>query len=207
MTGTTAETVMWLLRHPEPEESASGLCYGSLDLALSAAGIRQAHVMARALDAEPFAAVYTSPRQRCRQAAEILAAGHGCAVDVVDALRELDFGAFEGRTYDEIAQRYPELYRQWMERPTETRFPGGETFTGMRSRVLAASQELQARHCGESMAVVTHGGVIRILLADALGMEPAKIFRIGQRYGAINRVRYFGELPLVDLVNGSTDES
>jgi broad specificity phosphatase PhoE len=113
----------------------------------------------------------------------------------------LDFGEFEGRTYDEIAATYPDVYRQWMDHPTETQFPGGEHFCEMRARVTVATRDLRTRHAGQSIALVTHGGVIRIILSDALGMEAANIFRIGQRYGAINVIRCFGETPMVELVN------
>jgi alpha-ribazole phosphatase len=195
------ETVLCLLRHPEPEASARGRCYGALDVALSPDGIRQAHAVANALANETFAAIYTSPRQRCSQAAEILAVGRHCTMETVPALRELDFGEFEGRSYDEIAAIYPDVYQQWMERPTETQFPGGETFREMYARVIATTQELRSRHAGESIALVTHGGVIRIILADSLGVDAANIFRIGQRHGAINVIRYFDETPMVDLVN------
>jgi|ERR1051326_1640425 alpha-ribazole phosphatase len=195
------QTVLWLLRHPEPETTARGRCYGSLDIALSPDGVRHAHAIAAALAAEPLAAIYTSPRQRCEQAAQILASTHRCGVEIIDALRELDFGEFEGRTYDEIAASYPDLYRQWMEHPTDTRFPGGESFHEMYARVTAATVDLRSRHSGESIAIVTHGGVIRILLAEALGIEASNIFRIAQRYGALNRIRYFGEFPVVELVN------
>src|SRR5215472_11912326 len=95
----TDETRLWLLRHPQPEAAAAGRCYGSLNVKLSPEGIRQAHSVAESLAIEPLAAIYTSPRQRCIEAASILAAGRPCAVEVMDALRELDFGEFEGRSY------------------------------------------------------------------------------------------------------------
>jgi alpha-ribazole phosphatase len=196
------ETVLWLLRHPEPDASTRGRCYGSLDVALSPEGVRQAHSIADALAQKSFAAIYSSPRQRCTQAAQILSVGRSCALEAVGALRELDFGELEGRTYDEIAAMYPDVYQQWMERPTETQFPGGESFSEMRARVIDATRDLRSRHAGQSIALVTHGGVIRIILADALGMKAANIFRIGQRYGAINAVRYIGENPIVELING-----
>src|SRR5579863_7741192 len=142
------ETVLWLLRHPEPEAFASGRCYGSLDVALSPDGIRQAHSVADALVKRPLAAIYTSPRQRCTQAAQILAAGRTCPVETMVALRELDFGKFEGRTYDEIAAMFPDLYQRWMEGPTEMQFPGGESFLDMRTRVISATRELRSRHTG-----------------------------------------------------------
>jgi len=196
-------TSVWLIRHPEPEAPAKGRCYGSLDWELSAAGLRQAHSIATRLAGEPMAAIYSSPRRRCRQAAGLLAAGRNCATETLEALRELDFGELEGRTYEEIEARHPTLYREWMERPTEVRFPGGESFGDMRARVLAEARRLRARHAGEAIALVTHGGVNRILLAEALGIAPANIFRLAQNYGAINLVRYFEEAPVVEMVNGS----
>ena len=202
-----SETGLWLLRHPEPEESARGRCYGSLDVALSPEGIRQAQAVAEALADQPFAAIYTSPRQRCWKAAGILAAGRNCRVETIDDLSELDFGVWEGRTYDEIAATYPELYQQWMEHPTETPFPGGESFGKMHARVSSAMRELLSRHAGASIAVMTHGGPVRIVLAKALGLDVKNIFRIGQRYGAINRVRYFGESAIVELMNGAPSTS
>jgi alpha-ribazole phosphatase/probable phosphoglycerate mutase len=194
-------TVLWLIRHPEPEASAEGRCYGSLDWNLSETGMRQARAIADALTAEPLAAIYTSPRRRCVQAAEIVARGHSCPLEPCDAFRELDFGEFEGRRYDEIAAHYPEVYRQWMEKPTEVQFPRGEDFATMRRRVLDATAGLRARHAGQTVAVVTHGGVNRIILAEALELDAGQIFRIGQRHGALNLIRYFGQTPLVDLVN------
>lgn len=193
-------TSFWLIRHPEPESEAEGRCYGSLDWQLSAAGIQQAHAIAARLASERLAAIYSSPRRRCLEAAEILAVGRG-PVRILDALRELDFGQFEGRRYDEIAELYPALYRQWMDHPTEVQFPGGESFQAMRARVIEAASGLRARHAGESLALVTHGGVNRILLAEALRIDPADIFRIAQRYGAINLIRYFDDEPVVELVN------
>ena len=199
------ETLLWLIRHPEPEAAAGGRCYGSQDWQLSEAGIRQAHALARQMAAEPLSAIYTSPRRRCRQAAGILAESRDCPAECVEALRELDFGAFEGRRYEEIAELYPALYQEWMDRPTEVQFPGGESFRDMRARVLAAAADLRARHTGNAIALVTHGGVNRIILAEALGLPPAHIFRIAQRYAAMNLVRYFEDTTLVELVNGMAE--
>jgi alpha-ribazole phosphatase len=195
------ETNVWLLRHPEPEAAARGQCYGSLDLGLSDDGIQQAHSLAEALAAKPITAIYTSPMRRCTQAASILALGRVCPVETVDDLREMHFGEFEGRTYDEIASAYPELYRQWMEGPAEMQFPGGECLRDTCVRVLDAARRLRERHAGESIAIVAHGGVNRIILADALGMDMTRIFRIGQSYGALNLIRYVGDVPVVELVN------
>jgi alpha-ribazole phosphatase len=195
------ETRLWLLRHPEPEVFAQGRCYGSLDVGLSPQGVRQADDVARALALEPFAAIYSSPSRRCAEAATKIAAGRTCPLEIMDELRELNFGELEGRTYEEIAALYPEIYRQWMECPTDVRFPGGECFVDMVKRVSAAETSLRLKHAGESIALMTHAGAIRIILGNALGMDLANIFRIGQEYGAVNPVRYFGSTPVVGVMN------
>src|SRR5207247_1287191 len=127
---------------------------------------------------------------------------HDLPVDTMEALTELHFGDLEGLTYEEIQTRYPEIFLSWMERPTETQFPNGETFQEMRRRVLGALDLLLARHPKKSIAIVAHKGVIRLLVAQALSIPDAQIFRIAQRDAAINRIDYFDYGAIVELVNG-----
>jgi alpha-ribazole phosphatase len=194
-----------LVRHPEPDEAVRGICYGSLDVALSQRGIEQAQSIARRLSSQRLDAIYTSPRQRCVETARYLAAGRSCEVEPVDALRELNFGDFEGRSYNELAECYPGLYGEWMEHPTEVHFPGGENFRTMADRVIDGARELLARHPGRHILFVSHGGAIRIILADVLRMRPENIFRIGQSYGAVNRIRYCSDAAIVELMNSSLE--
>jgi broad specificity phosphatase PhoE len=120
--------------------------------------------------------------------ARMLAEGRTCPLVVLDAIREIDFGRFEGRTFDDLAREYPDIYRRWMEAPTEVQFPSGESYADLRTRVLGAVRELRARHPGQSVAVVTHGGVIRTLLAEIQGLDPRRMFELEVPYGAIRRV-------------------
>jgi alpha-ribazole phosphatase len=193
---------IWLLRHGEPVADARGRCYGSLDVELSDEGVREAARAIPVLRECGLTAIYSSPRRRCLDAARILAAEQNVPLETLEALREIDFGDFEGRTYESIAAEFPEIYRQWMECPTKVRFPGGESFDDMWIRVTSAVKTLRARHAVESIAIVTHGGVIRIILAEVLGMPRENIFRIAQRYGAINLIRYCDNVPLVERING-----
>jgi alpha-ribazole phosphatase len=183
-----------LVRHCEPEEDARGRCYGSLDVGLSEAGLRNAHELTTRLDG--FDAVWTSPRLRARQTAAALAA----PTHVDDDLRELDFGAFEGRTFDEIAASEPEIYRAWMETPTQVRFPGGESYADLKRRAVRSLERIWAEH--DAAVVVTHGGVIRAGLAAWLGMPDEAIFRIDVRYGGVTVVERVADTPIVRMVNG-----
>ncbi|MCI0720394.1 MAG: alpha-ribazole phosphatase [Acidobacteria bacterium] len=204
MTETTQLTLsrMWLIRHGEPETDAQGRCYGRLDWGLSDRGQFQAQMAAQALSGEALAAVYSSPRRRARQSAEFLGKAKGLAVQILEGLCEIDFGDFEGLTYEEIEKQYPEQYQRWMTRPTEIHFPGGESFAQMQTRVIATSTKLCQRHQGQSIAIVSHGGVNRIILAEALGMPATHIFRIAQRYAGLNLVTHYEGVPTVELVNG-----
>jgi alpha-ribazole phosphatase len=180
------ETFFTLVRHTKP--AVQGICYGSLDVPLSEEGLEHARTIAAELAGEPFAAIYTSPLRRCAETARMLAEGRECPLETLDAVRELNFGRFEGHTYDDLARDYPELYRRWMESPTEVEFPGGESFAVMRRRVLTGVRELSVRHAGQTIALVTHGGVIRTLLVEAQGMDCRRMFEIDLPYGAIRRV-------------------
>jgi alpha-ribazole phosphatase len=191
---------MWLIRHGETAAEARGRCYGSLDVPLSPQGAVSIQSVSERLPR--FAALYSSPRLRCQQTASIVAQRHNIPVLNIQELAELDFGDFEGKTYDEISTSHPELYALWMERPTEVTFPNGESFAQMQTRVLAAARNLIAQQQGQVFGIVSHGGVNRILLADALGIRCENVFRIAQRYGAVNCIRFLGSYPSVELVNG-----
>jgi alpha-ribazole phosphatase len=191
---------IWLVRHGEPA-GVRGRCYGKLDVGLSAAGREQMERVARCLQAEPLDAIYSSPRIRAMESARIVARFHTCGCQVDAGLCEIDFGDFEGLMYDEIAARYPTLYRQWMEAPTEVQFPNGESFAAMRLRVIHAFDAILSRRNEHSVAVVTHGGVIRILLASMLEIPDRNIFRIAQDCGAMTLVTWAEGVPIVQSMN------
>src|SRR5262249_28752891 len=104
-------------------------------------------------------------------------------------------------SYDEIQTRFPEMFQLWMEQPTAVRFPNGEDFPGMRRRVVNAVDMVVTRHSAKSIAVVTHAGVVRLLIAEALSIPDSRIFRLAQRYGALNRIDYSDHGAIVQLIN------
>jgi broad specificity phosphatase PhoE len=186
-----------LIRHAEPVEDARGLCYGTLDFGLSPAGLEQA----QRLSVPACDAVYASPRRRAQETARPLAAALGLDVLVDDDLREIDFGDFEGRRYEEIEQAEPALYRAWMESPTTVRFPNGESYADVRARALAAFGRIRAAHA--CAVVVTHGGVIRAGLAAWLEMPDEAIFRLAQDYCGVSVVDFHEDVPLVRVLNAA----
>lgn len=186
-----------LVRHAEPDERMRGICYGRLDVGLSERGRLQAARLPARLAAWSFEAVYASPRRRAVETAAPL----GQEVRVVEDLREIDFGALEGMPYERAAEEHPDVYRTWMERPTEVAFPGGERYAEVRARVRAAAADIRARH--ESAAIVAHGGTIRTLVAEALRMADEDIFRLDVDHASISVVEWFPDgTPIVRLLNG-----
>jgi alpha-ribazole phosphatase len=190
-----------LIRHADPAEEARGRCYGTTDIGLSPRGERRARHLAVMLRRVPIDAVYTSPTCRAVDTAAALAAAHDLTPIELDDLRELDFGVYEGRRYDEIAAEDPALFRAWMLTPTQVRFPGGESYAQLRRRALAASGQLRRRHPSGTFAVISHGGVIRAILAEALAMPDEAIFHLDVRYGGVSMIEWSGTTPIVRLVN------
>jgi len=194
-------TRLLLIRHAQPAEEAHGRCYGRLDIGLSARGRRRAHLLARTLERIPLAAVYASPSTRTLDTATPLAASHNLSPLVEDALREIDFGEFEGRSYDDIQATHPDLYRSWMQTPTRVEFPGGESYAQLHARAIEAMDAIRTRHRGSLAAIVSHAGILRAMLADCLRMPDEAIFRLDQSYGALSMIDWIDDTPLVRIVN------
>jgi alpha-ribazole phosphatase len=188
-----------LIRHAEPDQSMRGRSYGWLDVPLSPAGRAQAAAIAALLREARLDAIFASPLRRAIDTAAPLAEARGLTVVAHDGLRELDFGALEGSTFEDIARERPELYERWMCDPTETQFPDGESFADLRERVIAAAAEIRSEH--ERAAIVAHGGVTRAILAEALEMPARAIFRLDQPYGAISVVDWMEGTALVRALN------
>jgi len=183
-------TRVFLCRHGETSARARGLCHGRLDAGLSPLGRRQAVLLAEKLAAEELGAVYTSPLRRARETAAVVAAPHALAPAQLDGLSEIDLGELEGLTYEEAERRFPEIYRRWMQEPLRVRFPGGEDYEGLRRRAVDALDEIRRRHPGETVAVVSHAGPLRALLAGVLELSDPFGFELG--YGSVRLVELDG---------------
>lgn len=167
-----------LVRHAEPVPEARGRCYGSLDVALSDEGQAQAEVLAAALAEARADRIVSSPLLRALETARAVARPHGLRVELLDGLRELDFGEFEGRTYEELARLEPVLYARWMTEPTRVRFPRGESYGDLRERALATIELLRETAREGRVVAVTHAGVVRVVAAELLGIPAERIFRL-----------------------------
>lgn len=164
-----ASTVIALVRHAESAANLRGAWDGRSDGPLSDDGREQAEALADRLPAPD--AVYGSPAQRAWDTASSLAAAHDAPLVVDDRLVEMDFGAWEGMTVEEIAAADPDLWDAIFRRGRDLpRGSTGETFAAVRARALGAIDDIVARHPDGRVAVVTHGVVIRAVVSDVLGV-------------------------------------
>jgi alpha-ribazole phosphatase len=136
-------------------------CYGRLDVAPGEDARRSADQLARSLPVPAPRVFWTSPLRRCREVAEHLAALTGAELQVDDRLAEMDFGAWEGCSWEQIEQQYSDAYRAWLAAWRELSPPGGETVSSLERRVQSWLLERAGEI--ESAALVGHAGVIRAL--------------------------------------------
>jgi broad specificity phosphatase PhoE len=154
-----------LARHGETDWNRESRFQGHADPPLNELGREQAAELATALAVEEIAAVYSSPLQRSLETAQAVAEPHRLSALPVDGLREVDVGSWQALTRDEVEQRFPEHFRRWLDYGRG--WDDGESYEEMGERALAALEALAARHEGERIVAVTHGGPIRAALARA----------------------------------------
>lgn len=161
------KTKLLLIRHGETAWNAEHRIQGQLDIPLSPLGMLQAARLAECLANEPIEAVYSSGQSRAWLTAAPAAARLGLQVIAEPRLRERSFGIFEGLTLDEIAARYPAEFIRWRERDPAWRPEGGESGQQLIDRVMAAVTEIGARHRNQTVALVSHGGVLDVVYRAA----------------------------------------
>jgi phosphoserine phosphatase len=159
---------------------------GRTDLPLDATGEAQAEGVGRRLAAAPIAAIYASPLQRARQTVAPLAGRLGLPVHEHEGLIDINYGLWQGLTHEEAAKAYPELHRLWRTRPDRVRFPKGESLADVRDRLYTLLGQLAEVHPGQTIVLVGHQIVNKVLVCALLDLELDQIGRIGQEPAALN---------------------
>ena len=184
----SAATRIVAIRHGETAWNAESRLQGQLDIPLNAHGRRQAALLADALRDEGLNAVVSSDLRRAADTARALAGPLGLAVETDATLRERGFGLLEGHTYDEIGERWPEMAQRWRARDPQFAPPGGERLADFFERSVAAALRVAERHAGQTIALVTHGGVLDCLYraATRIELQAPRTWQLGN--AAINRL-------------------
>jgi len=158
------------VRHGETEWNASRRFQGHSDMPLSARGLEQARALADALRGESFTRIYTSDLERAYETARVIGAGHGLEIVTDKRLREFNFGKWEGLTWAEIVEKWPQYAHN---RPTQARLyapPGGEQFDDVVARVSSFFDQFRLAQPHETILIVTHAGALHAAIA---ALQPA----------------------------------
>ena len=181
------------IRHGETDWNVGARIQGHTDIPLNPRGLEQARRLAQALADEALHAVYSSDLSRTRETARALAQARGLPLTEDPALRERQFGAFEGLTFEEIGRQWPDEAERWRRRDPAFGPEGGESLEAFHRRCVAAAWRLAAAHAGQTIALVAHGGVLDCWYRAAarLDLQAPRTWQIGN--AAVSRLLWTPE--------------
>ncbi|WP_073235094.1 alpha-ribazole phosphatase [Desulforamulus putei] len=196
------KTRIYLVRHGETAWNAGGKFQGHSDIPLSERGRKQAKALAERLSNLKIDAFYSSDLSRARETAGILAEPHRGTVYYLPELREINFGRWEGLTFKEIAEAYGELSTRWWASPLTIQIPAGESLQQVVDRCTRAVAGIITRHAGETVVVAAHGGVIRVIVGAALGLDLNHFWQLRLDNVSLTVLEYHGpEKAILELFN------
>ena len=199
----TPRTRIHLIRHGEVMGAGTPRYNGHADVGLSERGVAQYHALKGRFSDARISACYSSDLQRCRVGAEILGRHLGIEPVYNPALRELNIGVWEGMTWDEIRQLWPDEWDARLADIVNYRVPNGENLLDVSNRVMPVIDRIVGDHRGNEVLVVGHGGVNRVILLNAIGAPLSALFNIEQNYCCLNIIDYYTDgKAVVTLLNG-----
>lgn len=202
----TPATRIHLIRHGQVAGHDQPRYNGQTDIGLTDLGVAQYQRLKEHLAGEKISACYTSNLSRCTIGADIICGGLGIEPVQRGELRELNIGIWEGLTWDEITQRWPEEWQARLDDLVNFRVTGGENLLDLEARVMPVIAEILEQQAGREVLVVGHGGVNRIILLKAIGAPLDCMFNIEQNFGCHNIIDYYSDgRATVKLLNGKVN--
>ncbi len=168
---------LYFIRHGETKENRKGIFRGRLNTPLNENGLEQADQLGQALSKVNFDRLYSSPLYRAIQTAEGIKR-HNSKIEAIlpfEAFNNIDLGDWMGQPMEDISQRYPRKFKQWIEMPEKLVIPGGETLGEMRTRIAEGLSDIEGM--SGTVGIVTHRSVLKVMLSVILGMEESYFWR------------------------------
>lgn len=194
-------TKVILVRHGQTQWNLDMKYQGHCDIELTQKGIEQAMLAAQRLASEDVSAVYASDLSRALKTAQCIGEKHDLPVTAIPELREINFGEWEGLTFESINSKTKDSRSKLFTHPDEIVIPGGETFREVKERAMNAITKLVAQHPDQTIVVVSHGATIRTILCAVLNIHLNYLWKVKQDNTAINMLEYHDENIMVSLIN------
>lgn len=194
------KTKLIFIRHGETEWNAAGRFQGQLDSNLSERGQKQAAMLGEAMRNFSFSHLYSSDLGRAYSTAKAIADVSGHEIVTDKRLRERGYGIFQGLTSAEIAEKHPDIYREYKYRENDYVVPGGESAEEILNRTLECMDDLLTRHRGGAYAVIAHGGIINRFFRNVIGLSQFYPRRFDIKNASINIFVHNGEFWKVDAL-------
>jgi broad specificity phosphatase PhoE len=195
---------IYIVRHGQTEWNLLGKTQGHGNSDLTPKGIEQAELLADSMTKYPIDYIYSSDLGRAYQTAEIIGNKLSIEVEKTEALREMNFGTWEGRIIKDIIEEDPELYKMWRNEPHLAKIPQGETLSQIKERTDAFIKEINEKYDGKHIVLVTHSLCARIMLLSFLDSDVKNIYRINQANTALNIIELRDYGPVVMKMNDTT---
>ena len=195
---------IYIVRHGQTEWNLLGKTQGHGNSDLTPKGIEQAELLADSMTKYPIDYIYSSDLGRAYQTAEIIGNKLSIEVEKTEALREMNFGTWEGRIIKDIIEEDPELYKMWRNEPHLAKIPQGETLSQIKKRTDAFIKEINEKYDGKHIVLVTHSLCARIMLLSFLDSYVKNIYRINQANTALNIIELRDYGPVVMKMNDTT---
>ena len=195
---------IYIVRHGQTEWNLLGKTQGHGNSDLTPKGIEQAELLADSMTKYPIDYIYSSDLGRAYQTAEIIGNKLNIEVEKTEALREMNFGTWEGRIIKDIIEVDPELYKMWRNEPHLAKIPQGETLSQIKERTDAFIKEINEKYDGKHIVLVTHSLCARIMLLSFLDSDVKNIYRINQANTALNIIELRDYGPVVMKMNDTT---
>ena len=191
-----------LVRHTSLDIAPS-ICYGQSDVGVSANFDNERLALQNKLAAFQFDAIYASPLKRCHQLAQALCIDKTLGypsenIKLDERLRELHFGDWEMHAWDAIPR---DIFDVWANDYANLAPPNGETFLQLHARAKRFVEDVRSHYHGKNILVVTHGGLIRALVAEVLNMPLKRLFRINIDHASVTQLEFNGEVPKINFMN------
>lgn len=194
-----------LLRHGELDTGNRKVYVGQANVPLNATGVSRAHSWGKIMQNFNIGKIISSDLKRCAETAQIIAAKLKLTVEMDKSWREISFGQWDGRSFEEVQQEYPEMVANRHTDFLHMRPPQGENFLDLEERVVRAFETLLTQETDGNLLVVTHAGVMRTLLAHLMGLPAENIFHIFQDFACLNIIDVkdgqFKHVRAINLVN------